>query len=299
MAQPGMKTLLDQLCDNEIDRERRMAALRACDGLLQLMMRMVKDGVKYGTQDADLKAQLRSINHCLKSIRPPVNPAHPIDLRVLATMDRLVDQCLMLLRINGIHGDELIEWQLESAALPKETRFAVKNLHGLLMFALHVNEVYPLRHYVTKNAVETAIKRAVEIRTPEAKIVAKQMASVLVVLKAMWLEINRPRSLVKVSRFTSLPESPVLEDLKNWYNKLYPPLPPKTPPPPKPTPTPGRTWEAAPDTTEDTEGFVPFMKVIQWYSLSHSVIGQKDAPPLNPHVKEIVDKYFPPNSKSS
>jgi len=51
------------------------------------------------------------------------------------------DQRLMLMRINSTYSNELMQWQLTSSMLPKETRLTVKNLHNFLTFGFHINDV--------------------------------------------------------------------------------------------------------------------------------------------------------------
>ena len=67
--------------------------------------------------------------------------AHGPSYGFLRPWTRLINQRLMLMRINSTYSNELMQWQLTSSMLPKETRLTVKNLHNFLTFGFHINDV--------------------------------------------------------------------------------------------------------------------------------------------------------------
>jgi len=238
----------------------------ATDGVLHVFLKMINGGVKYSSQEADLKSQLRSICHSLESLRP-VPPVQMVEVKILAALDKLIEQSLMMLRINTVFGDELLCWQMKAAQLPMETRMEIKREHSFLMFALNINEVYPLRHYLTKAAVEIAVKRACSYKTNDTKLVAKLMVSALAVRKARWFQESVPQSPILVKPSHCLPENVALRLFATWYNTLFPPGPLFRSPPHSVHP--GQLWETEMDTSTDTNGTIPFSVIAVGYIAIH------------------------------
>jgi hypothetical protein len=150
----------------------------------------------------------------------PEGDGDPANKLVLSTMGLLLDQCMMLEMANSFYQKQIIEWRMTARQLDQSAWGLVKAIHNFIVFAIHLNFIYP-HNTLTTQGVEFAITQAIAVETPEAENAAKRMVSALVTSKALWQIEHHGVCNLDVGPAEQLPTE-VINYLQTFYSKFMP-----------------------------------------------------------------------------
>jgi hypothetical protein len=150
----------------------------------------------------------------------PEDSGDPAKKLVLSTMGLLLDQCITLEVANSSYQKQIIEWRMTARQLDQSARGLVKAIHNFIIFAIHLNLIYP-HNALTAQGVEFAITQAIVVDTPEAGNAAKRMMSALVTSKALWQIEHHVSCNLDVGPAEQFPTE-VVDYLRVFYNKFVP-----------------------------------------------------------------------------
>jgi hypothetical protein len=199
-------------------RSHRLTSLQFGAVVFEVMELMVVRGLKVPDLRKKVVMAFRYLCHQFKQIVwYDDNWAYDDRDRVaLATLGRLVEQCLMLFKIVNTYFEDILKWQISASKQPREVKLQARSVYNFIEFALHINQVYRSEG-LSVSHLQSAAKRALEIGTPEVENVVKRLVSALTVNKALWMQKQPGITTIVVGDPEDFP-APITRYLAHWYD---------------------------------------------------------------------------------